>query len=585
MLPGGKYCLERVIGRGGTAFVYLAKDVHLGKQWAVKEVEDHTEMVIREAGLLKDLDHPGLPRVVDLIRDGTKCYLVMDYLQGKSLGQMIRNGYCFSRDEILHIGIELCSIIGYLHTRNPVIIYRDLKPDNVMITKDGQVKLVDFGIARNYFEGCEPEEERYGTKGYAAPEQYRGICDERTDVYGLAAVLAMLVRHSSVKKKEKLRRILRKCMQSDPGKRYQSVFLLQSALEKLCVSKERERQIKTLPALVLVPVLLFCINGIIREAEGQIYIHLAEQVSGYAVTDLTAQHRERVLDICRKAICMFPEREEAYLALLRYETAAGYTAEGISGIEDYQKLYEKETREHFRVAEEIGELYFTGNILDRKFHVNYKKALAAWEKLGDEIPEEIQVQESIAKQLVSSDQETDWSAISEKLMELEVCTQNVEEAERRYELYLAAAGIYLSYERELRGVLESQPLLSGISLLEQAKEQISEMESGSPVRETAVHLRLGDACYLAGMTGVNREESLEKAVWYYGLVNTEELSDSTKRRVLLSMTDALLELEDLQRAGQFLSLAEEIPGIETDLNYTSIRKKYETLYERKGIFE
>ncbi|MGN0315851.1 MAG: protein kinase [Fusicatenibacter sp.] len=581
MLPGGKYRLIRVIGRGGTAVVYLAKDVHLGKQWAVKEVEDHTNMIKREAELLKDLDHPGLPRVVDLIWDGTKYYLIMDYLQGKSLGQMVRKGYCFSGDEILRIGIALCDILGYLHTRKPAILYRDLKPDNVMITKDGQVKLVDFGIARTYFEGCESEEERYGTKGYAAPEQYLGKSDVRTDVYGLAALLQVLVCHSSVKKHGKLQRILRKCMRKDPERRYQSVWKLQSALEQLSTSKERERQIRFLPALVLVPVLLFCINGIIREAEGQIYVRSVEQVCRYAVTDFAAQHHEEVLDLCRNAICMFPEREEAYLALLRYESAAGYTEEGISSVAYYQKLYEKETKEHVRAAEEIGELYFVGNVLDRKFSVNYRKALEAWEKLGEGISEEIKTQKSIAQLLSEKGQETNWQEIAGKLKDLEACTQSVEETERRYELYLAAAGIYLTYERELKAVIDDQPLLCGIRLLECAEELLDEMDDDSHAREMTVWIRLGDACFLSGMTGLNREESLQKAIWYYGLANTEELSVSGKRRVVLNTADAYLELGDLAGTEQFLALAEQIPGIESDLNYTSIRKKYEETKENK----
>ena len=102
---------------------------------------------------MKQLDYPTLPRIVDLILEENRVYLVMDYLEGESLGGLLRGGYRFSEEEVLNIGCELAGTLRYLHGRTPLILYRDMKPDNLMRNSEGQLKLVDFGIACCLSEG------------------------------------------------------------------------------------------------------------------------------------------------------------------------------------------------------------------------------------------------------------------------------------------------------------------------------------------------------------------------------------------------------------------------------------------------
>lgn len=142
----------------------------------------------------------------------------MEAVNGKSIGQRMRKGERFSSREILKTGIALSGILCYLHAQNPPVFYRDLKPDNVMITERGEIYLVDFGAAGTEETGVEV---RYGTRGYAAPEQYDGKCDARSDLYALGALLAAMAKHAKKRQKRGLWRVMEKCMQKKPEERLQ----------------------------------------------------------------------------------------------------------------------------------------------------------------------------------------------------------------------------------------------------------------------------------------------------------------------------------------------------------------------------
>ena len=176
-----------MLGRGATSVVYLAEKTGSGKRYAVKVSICDREKLRREAFLLQKFSYPGIPCAVELLESGTKSFLVMEAVNGKSIGQRMRKGERFSSREILKTGIALSGILCYLHAQNPPVFYRDLKPDNVMITERGEIYLVDFGAAGTEETGVEV---RYGTRGYAAPEQYNGKCDARSDLYALGALLA-----------------------------------------------------------------------------------------------------------------------------------------------------------------------------------------------------------------------------------------------------------------------------------------------------------------------------------------------------------------------------------------------------------
>ena len=255
----GKYEVLREIGRGGMSVVYLAMDKRLNKQWAIKEFrkdkDDASKQValkalLDEANLMKKLDHPTLPRIVDIIDNNQTVYVIMDYIEGESLNKVLDAYGAQPQEAVIEWAKQLSEVLDYLHTQNPPVIYRDMKPANIMLKPDGTVRLIDFGIAREYKEGKEGDTEAIGTRGYAAPEQFggRGQTDARTDIYSLGVTLYHLVtgknpaeppyeiypiRHWNPLFSSGLEWLIQKCTQLNPNDRYQSCAEVTYVLENL----------------------------------------------------------------------------------------------------------------------------------------------------------------------------------------------------------------------------------------------------------------------------------------------------------------------------------------------------------------
>ncbi|MFN2270541.1 MAG: protein kinase domain-containing protein [Anaerolineae bacterium] len=212
MLPQGhvlqdRYRIVHRIGGGGMGTVYLAEDIRLpGRRCAVKEASPRqlpegdrqwaTDAFRQEAQMLATLSHPGLTPVTDFFSETACLYLVMDYVPGKTLEQVLEENPSgrLPHGQVLNIVRQLCDVLGYLHSQNPPVIFRDLKPSNVMLMPDGQVKLIDFGIARFFKSTKSHDTVTLGTPGYAAPEQWgsAGQSDARSDIYGLGVLLLHL---------------------------------------------------------------------------------------------------------------------------------------------------------------------------------------------------------------------------------------------------------------------------------------------------------------------------------------------------------------------------------------------------------
>lgn len=165
----------------------MARDMELGGYWAIKELPISKK---REAKLLRLLEHPSIPKMIDYIETGEACYLVMEFIRGKSLGQLQREGHIFSAEEILRYGDTILQVLEYLHRQKPPVYYGDLKPDNLMLGESGVLYLVDFGSAVLGF-GNEPQI-CMGTRGFAAPEQYEGRVGESSDLYAFGKTLRSL---------------------------------------------------------------------------------------------------------------------------------------------------------------------------------------------------------------------------------------------------------------------------------------------------------------------------------------------------------------------------------------------------------
>ena len=202
-----RYFIMSKVGAGGFGSVYKARDIQSGDRLvAIKEVTllglnpqamiEATTAFQREVSVLSQLDHPNLPRLYEYIQTPGHWYLVMDFIAGETLEEYqskTPNGRLLL-SEALDIGMQLCLVLDYLHSQQPPIVFRDLKPANIMRTPTGQLYLIDFGIARYFKPGQAKDTVALGSHGYAAPEQYgKAQTTPRADIYSLGAVLHQLL--------------------------------------------------------------------------------------------------------------------------------------------------------------------------------------------------------------------------------------------------------------------------------------------------------------------------------------------------------------------------------------------------------
>lgn len=198
----------RTIGQGGMAAVYQAQDTRRGTLVAIKEMSLSTvstnerpqaiQNFLHEARILSRLNHPNLPAFTDFFTEGARHFLVMEYIDGSTLEDLLElNNGPFSEPRVLGWARQLCDVLEYLHYQQPPVIFRDMKPGNVMLTRSGRIKLIDFGIARLFRNSGSQDTQLLGTPGFAPPEQYGGAqTDERTDIYSLAMTLFQLLTRS-----------------------------------------------------------------------------------------------------------------------------------------------------------------------------------------------------------------------------------------------------------------------------------------------------------------------------------------------------------------------------------------------------
>ncbi|HVA39161.1 MAG TPA: protein kinase [Candidatus Binataceae bacterium] len=198
-IVGGRYRVVRPLGGGGMKLVYLAEDLRLAaRRCALAEVVDNftnpdaqrqaVDAFQREADMLARLNNEHIPRVFDRFSEQNRHYLVMEYIDGATLEEEMKQaGGRLAEPRVIDIALQILDTLAYLHGLEPPVIYRDLKPSNVMLIASGQAKLIDFGIARHF----QPLQNAtmIGTQGYAPPEQYRGKVEQRSDLYALGATM------------------------------------------------------------------------------------------------------------------------------------------------------------------------------------------------------------------------------------------------------------------------------------------------------------------------------------------------------------------------------------------------------------
>lgn len=331
----GKYEILKEIGRGGMSIVYLAMDKRLNKQWAVKEIRKkgsgkNDEIVVNsllaEANLMKKLDHPALPRIVDIIDNGVTIYVVMDYIEGESLDKILNEYGAQPEERVVGWAKQLSDALSYLHSQKPPIIYRDMKPANVMLKPEGNIKIIDFGIAREYKEQNLADTTVLGTKGYAPPEQYSGQTDARSDIFALGMTMHHLltgvdprsgesyapVRQWNPELSEGIEIIIDRCVEPAAENRYQSCSDLLYDLEhpelitKGFKKKQKRKLISFLVSTGLCVVML--ITGTILNLSAT-YVNNQDYDANIESSDPMKYFA---------AVDIYPSRVDAYNMLIEY---------------------------------------------------------------------------------------------------------------------------------------------------------------------------------------------------------------------------------------------------------------------------
>lgn len=412
---GGKYEILGVSGRGGMSTIYRARDRKVGRICAVKQITDrdrgdyerHKKSLLIEREMLAGLTNPRIPRITDIVEDEERddfFYVVMDFLEGETLQHYLKRKGPQPQERVAAWAKILCEILRYLHSsekgRNAVI-FRDMKPGNIMLRRDGDLALFDFGIAAEMTDGYFLNEDVGYTPGYAAPEQMiRGAkIDQRVDIYGLGATMFSLLTGMSPETKEGnenlshiralvpeivpgLEEIIAKCTAADPAERYQTCAELKNALNHW-TERESERRRKARRKLIVFAaaaagaVLSFSAAGFSFYAgtrqKKQVYSELISAADAaandtYDVKDGKYQYDPQVVNRFIEAIDADPSNKDGYVKLLDYCAAAGMpevgllrvTANidsGVGGIQRNDELLFKVAQMYFAGVEVPGDGY------------------------------------------------------------------------------------------------------------------------------------------------------------------------------------------------------------------------------------
>lgn len=393
-LVDGKYKILSEIGHGGMSVVYMAINEKANKTWAVKEVRKDGRMdfnivrqgLMAEIDTLKRLKHPYLPSIVDVIEDDETFIIVMDYVEGRSLDKILEEHGVQQESGVVEWAKQLCDVLGYLHSRTPAIIYRDMKPANVMLKPDGTVTLIDFGTAKNY-EINYGETTGIGTIGYAAPEQYIGSglgrTDARTDIYCLGMTLyhlltgqdpcRNLISDTSIRAvnpalSRGLDSIIRKCTAHQPEDRYQSCEELMYDLENYEIleplyKKKQKRKfsifIGTLAASVLCVAAGLTFHFAASAKASETYNNLLYEASRSVDYDTKISLYEQCMEL--------PDmggRKDAYLGMIQAfkENDAVFTVNEANLLDKYIMNHKDELqankRDYTEICFETGKLFW-----------------------------------------------------------------------------------------------------------------------------------------------------------------------------------------------------------------------------------
>lgn len=487
-----KYEILKQIGKGGMSIVYLAMDKRLNKPWAVKEIRKtangkNDEVIINsliaEANLMKKLDHPTLPRIVDIIENRETIYVIMDYVEGESLDKQLKEYGPQPENVVISWAIQLCDALGYLHNQRPPIIYRDMKPANIMLKPEGNLKLIDFGIAREYKEYNLADTIVLGTRGYAPPEQHGARqTDGRSDIYALGMTMHHLltgvdprpadylyipVRQWNQELSEGIEEIINKCTALDPEDRYQNCDELMYDLQHpeqigQGIRKKKKRRLILSAATLGISIFLLA-TGITTKVLSK-YENNKDYEQKISISSSTPY--ETKVNTYLEAIELMGTEPEAYIKLLQAYNENGEFGDTESNqftgkYNEYKSQFSSEDIRYLDLYYEAGVTYFylySGG--DESVRTRILKAYPYFESIVNsgmqeytyyEIAESYYIIGNFYTQYIvnaTSIKEPTKEAYEELLVSLQTCMENMDTYD-----YDDAAYIRMTMYREIANLL------------------------------------------------------------------------------------------------------------------------------------
>lgn len=493
----GKYEILKKIGQGGMSVVYLAIDNRLKKQWAVKELRSNVEEVEsvlhsieNEANILKRIDHPAIPRIVDILKENGVIYVVMDYVEGRTLAEIVEVEGAQEQNTVIEWGIQLADALKYLHSMNPPIIYRDMKPSNVMLKPDGSVKLIDFGTAKEFKAEKTADTTALGTRGYAAPEQFgdstgkgKYNTDEKTDIYSLGATLYHMVtgknpsdppyeilpiREWNPNLSQGLEVIIKKCTEPNPENRYKNCAELIYAFEHYDTLDKsyRKREIKKMCLFlfsVCVTVFFFLLAGYGKRGKEELQMQEYKTVINQAQSLVMKNQYEDAVENLKVAIEKIDStKAEAYEALMNIYILQGNLELGLNDICWYIDHYDSKKQPPSEVIYDVAKLYFNEQ--------EYKKCYQ-YVTMIDDI-EEAKYYEALSQ--IMSALYVDANEYNSELENFELYNETLQDSQNKLDNYQALVMTYTIKYSDNEEYLDKVIHLSESALAMLEKEEYEE---------------------------------------------------------------------------------------------------------------
>lgn len=554
-LLDGKYKILNKIGQGGMSVVYLAMNEKANKQWAIKEMrkeknknyEIMKQSLITETNLLKELKHPYLPSIADIIESDDTIIIVMDYVEGRPLSDILTEEGTIEEDKVADYAIQLCDVLDYLHSQNPPIIYRDLKPANIMLRPDGKITLIDFGTARKYNYDSVSDTTCLGTIGYAAPEQFAGETlrqtDARTDIYNLGATMYHLltgvnpseppyelypIRRWDESLSNGLEKIILRATRKDPDKRFNDCKEMSYALQHFrdlddsYIATQKKKMFLFAASLILSFTffsMAIVVNGMEKREISKVYNnYLSEAALKIASTGSKNVVDTDILKLFQDAINVSPNSTEAYIRMLDYYCDLGQTRNGLMAISAMIASGTGDLNNNDDLMMRMGQIYFLGNSKDTEFNIDYGTAARYFDKVNIKKYPQAKYYSSLSRSL--SEIGMDWNIIVKDMKNVDEYLNTEVNEEEKAEIYITLSKIYRANAFAIQKVGE-KPFDKAMELLNKAGEILNSSYTDKNLKDKylpELYFGFADAYYRRANVEPNEKESrndLYEAVSYY----------------------------------------------------------------------